>query len=229
MSIYRVPLLGHEAAGPRHRRELNMKSTWIAAAAAALAFTAPASAATTISGTSTLSFRTADPGLVISASPIPFNVVLNNVGDTLAVPVINIGTPEGTVNTNFLSLFGEDTVHYPITATFAFTSPLGATGPALTGSTFGFIRLFSSCGALAGGCGRVEWDAPQTFTFGNGGSFKLALNNVEFATPGSNTVNGTFTLLNSGVPEPSTWAMMIVGIGLLGGAMRRRKVTVAYA
>ncbi len=26
------------------------------------------------------------------------------------------------------------------------------------------------------------------------------------------------------VPEPSTWAMMLVGFGLLGGAMRRRKV-----
>jgi hypothetical protein len=30
-------------------------------------------------------------------------------------------------------------------------------------------------------------------------------------------VNGTF---NAAVPEPSTWAMMVVGFGLLGGAMR---------
>jgi hypothetical protein len=26
----------------------------------------------------------------------------------------------------------------------------------------------------------------------------------------------------SGVPEPTTWAMMIVGFGLAGGALRRR-------
>ena len=31
------------------------------------------------------------------------------------------------------------------------------------------------------------------------------------------------------VPEPSTWAMMVGGFGLLGGAMRRRKVSVRFA
>lgn len=35
---------------------------------------------------------------------------------------------------------------------------------------------------------------------------------------------------NGAVPEPATWAMMITGFGLVGGAMRRRnKVTVSYA
>ena len=31
------------------------------------------------------------------------------------------------------------------------------------------------------------------------------------------------------VPEPTTWAMMIGGFGLVGGALRRRRTTVAYA
>ncbi|MHA6723269.1 PEPxxWA-CTERM sorting domain-containing protein [Sphingomonas sp. RS2018] len=31
------------------------------------------------------------------------------------------------------------------------------------------------------------------------------------------------------VPEPTTWAMMIAGFGLIGGAMRRRKATLAFA
>ena len=34
---------------------------------------------------------------------------------------------------------------------------------------------------------------------------------------------------DAGVPEASTWAMMIAGFGFIGGAMRRRKTTVAYA
>lgn len=33
----------------------------------------------------------------------------------------------------------------------------------------------------------------------------------------------------SGVPEPSTWGMLIVGFGLVGGAMRRRRVPMAFA
>ena len=31
------------------------------------------------------------------------------------------------------------------------------------------------------------------------------------------------------VPEPATWAMMIGGMGLVGGTLRRRKTTVAFA
>jgi hypothetical protein len=32
-----------------------------------------------------------------------------------------------------------------------------------------------------------------------------------------------------GVPEPTTWAMMIAGLALVGASMRRRKVTVSFA
>jgi hypothetical protein len=30
------------------------------------------------------------------------------------------------------------------------------------------------------------------------------------------------TNLSSAVPEPATWAMMIIGFGVAGGALRRR-------
>ena len=33
----------------------------------------------------------------------------------------------------------------------------------------------------------------------------------------------------AGVPEPANWAMMIAGFGLVGGAIRRRRVTVKFA
>lgn len=39
-----------------------------------------------------------------------------------------------------------------------------------------------------------------------------------------NTVNYVAIINSSGVPEPSTWAMMILGIGLAGGALRRRQL-----
>ena len=42
---------------------------------------------------------------------------------------------------------------------------------------------------------------------------------------------GFTTTVVSGVPEPTTWACMLVGFGAVGYSMRnkRRKVTVSYA
>lgn len=40
----------------------------------------------------------------------------------------------------------------------------------------------------------------------------------------------TFSATGGGVPEPATWAMMIIGFGAIGASMRRRqKVAVTYA
>ena len=35
--------------------------------------------------------------------------------------------------------------------------------------------------------------------------------------------------VQSAIPEPATWAMLIMGFGLVGGALRRRSVRVAFA
>ena len=40
---------------------------------------------------------------------------------------------------------------------------------------------------------------------------------------------GFFYGSHYGVPEPATWAMMLGGFGIVGAAMRRRKVLVAFA
>ena len=37
----------------------------------------------------------------------------------------------------------------------------------------------------------------------------------------------SFTLADSAVPEPATWAMMIGGFGLAGATLRRRKALAA--
>jgi hypothetical protein len=41
----------------------------------------------------------------------------------------------------------------------------------------------------------------------------------------------TFTRVAADVPEPATWAMMLLGFGAIGGEMRyrRRKVRISYA
>jgi hypothetical protein len=64
----------------------------------------------------------------------------------------------------------------------------------------GFVRIFSTAGKITSA------------------TFKSTQNSFEFDN------------LAAGVPEPSTWAMMILGIGFAGAAMRRRQtVAVKYA
>lgn len=203
-----------------------MKTTITATAiAAALVFSAPASAATTISGiASSFSVNNGSGLLIFTQMPNPFSVTLDEGTSSGPIQLFTIGTGEGSVDL-------DDLFPRSIAANFTFDSPNGAMGSGVSGTTTGFytLSLGGACGVFAGGCGRVQWDGPQTFAFGNGGSFRLNLSNAQFTTPGSAAVFGTFDLISSGVPEASTWAMMIAGIGLMGGALRRRKVTVAYA
>lgn len=207
----------------------------VSAFALTVSLSTPASAAVNIAGSVTgISYRDTDPGLVITASPIVFpGFTLTNAGDYQDFDVLTIGTTEGTVNTNFPFPGGEDITPYPISVTFTFTDPAGASGLPVSGSTGGFYTLnpFSSCGIFAGGCGYVDWGAPSVFNFGNGGQFSVELFDTTFGTPGNSNVTARFTLLNnSAVPEPATWAMMLIGFGVVGTAMRRRqRSSVSYS
>jgi len=40
---------------------------------------------------------------------------------------------------------------------------------------------------------------------------------------------GTITITDHGVPEPATWAMMLVGFGAIGWQLRRRRSSLAFA
>lgn len=200
-----------------------MKRYLLAAAAAASALiSAPAAATVTIEGdpaNTTVTGYSGPNGLLISGSALPFGpFTLTNIGSSFTTSVLTIGTPETSVN-----LF-EDTTPRQVSVNFAFLNPLDATGALVTGSTTGFIIPFTSCGILAGGCGAVDWsNTPTIFSFGSGGSFSVLLQDATFATPGSARVSGTFTYLSASVPEPGTWAMMLLGFGAVGFALRRQR------
>ena len=189
---------------------------------------APAFAAVNIAGTlSVNAYNGTNNGLTI-------NIGNNNgvpsflLSNTSTVNLFTISTPESAVN-------NDDYTHQPITVTFNFTDPSDAAGNPIAGNTSGDTSLF---GFFQNG--QVVWDGPQTFTFGNGGAFSVALSDATFnegafwglGNHGAH-ITGTFTLLSDStpaVPEPATWAMMIGGFGLIGAAMRRRqKVSVTYA
>ncbi len=53
---------------------------------------------------------------------------------------------------------------------------------------------------------------------------------LDLATPAYNPISGLGTTFGPGrVPEPATWALMILGFGGVAGAMRRRRATPSVA
>lgn len=56
------------------------------------------------------------------------------------------------------------------------------------------------------------------------GTFAGAVDNVAVSFAGGPSIASNFEVAAAGtVPEPASWAMMILGVGAVGGAMRRRR------
>ena len=101
-------------------------------------------------------------------------------------------------------------------------------------------HIFSAdlLGLIVFGLGFVEIDfgGPRTFSY-DGGSLKLAVNDVYlFSLDAKDPIIGHISDVRSdpppiagAVPEPSTWAMMLLGFGGLGFMTYRRKRTTAIA
>jgi len=209
-----------------------MMFKYMAAAGAALALTISASAAnalTTIAGSVNNVSANTGNGLIINSGLFnSFNFDLNAGESSGPVGLFTIWTNESSVE------WFEDTSPKNISVSFNFLSPTGVSGDPVEGETYGFRFIVQN--------GEVTWDAPEIYTFGNGGQLKITLDPTSFnwGVGGLNSgkdygavVTGKFELLSesvtSAVPEPATWAMMITGFGLAGTAIRRRRSTFAVA
>jgi len=58
------------------------------------------------------------------------------------------------------------------------------------------------------------------------GNYTLWINGTNSST---GSLAGTITITDHGVPEPATWAMMIIGFGAVGFSLRRRRNSLALA
>lgn len=90
------------------------------------------------------------------------------------------------------------------------------------------VLSYSSFGDPIGRGGTSRPHLRQAFTASPGPSDDIEFDPFRFEIPTFKDGVLSFRLLpQSAVPEPSTWAMMIVGFGLVGWAARRRAIPVA--
>lgn len=133
--------------------------------------------------------------------------------------------PDGSTG-NYATVLGGGT------ATFILPNPASAFGFLL-----GSLDTYNSLTINFADGGSVTYSG-DAITEGQGSSGFLTL---DYSALGRQVTSATFSSTQNSfefdnlafagaVPEPSTWAMLILGFGVVGGAMRRRqKATIAFA
>ena len=133
----------------------------------------------------------------------------------------------GSGNTDTLGLVSQNGSLFNYTGTafsllVNFTAPAGVTG----GTTYQALLTGDVSGANNGGVHFSFTNPAQAFTF-PGGTFTLTVDNFTVSGTDVNTpITGFIQAAVTGVPEPATWAMMLLGFGGVGFAMRRRRSSV---
>jgi hypothetical protein len=213
----------------------SMKKTYILSTIASLALVSPALAATAITGFtggSTFTGFNSDETIGWTFS----------TGSALSVTSIGWFSTDGSIDANHQigiwdsmgSLLGSATVTpgAPDGTGFRYTSvtPFSLAsgqqyfigGRDLIGDGDNYISSVSSLTTNSA----ITFLGTARSSNGSGFAFPNIVNNV--------TLNGrfgpNFQFDVNAVPEPATWGMMILGFGMVGGAMRRRaKISVTYA
>jgi hypothetical protein len=194
-----------------------------AAAAVALFAASAANAATTLD----FQFDAAHSGISISNN---HTICLGScaLSGSLTTPFSNLSLSEGQSQTFDFALFnigrGIGGGSADVSATLAFLLP--DAGPATTGGH----GVYGTVGGLITAGGLTWSDPVQQFTTADGSKFTVTFNDLKGVTFGNNaidTVTITADSIAAAVPEPSVWAMLIIGMGMIGAALRRKPLKAA--
>lgn len=174
-------------------------------------------------------------------SPANAAVLTTDAGDQLALRIHQtfVAAPASSGNTYSFAL-GTTPLSFDWSIDNNSASNIGAlitltnvgTGQTFSYNPFGLGNDNANANGSAQNSFRFNW-VPGLFTPSVDSTYRVDLGVTGFA--GGNRQLSVFAVLGNGaqgaVPEPSTWAMLILGFGLVGGAMRRRRtaVSVSYA
>lgn len=188
-----------------------MKTSLLIATAVALV-AAPASAATVVT------FGPMNPGGVVTLAPAGAGAVASPISFDVS------GTGDFSVTFSFLNPFASARANASASFNFDPDVLLFTGGNFSNGGT-------SAVGGVAGVGSSIQVDrvgmvgGVQTLTLLG------RLNSVGTPTGGNDfaRVGGSLTLTNTApvVPEPATWALFILGFGVIGSALRRRSTAVS--
>jgi len=220
-------------------REVKMKSLYVAAAAVCLTIPTASASAAVIDGL----FNTgtdannvalaggngvADPHYVIVSSTSP--------GFNNATPVtfLHPAYAPDDANSRWISLSatgtpGSNTTTYRLTFDLTGYDPLTAIITGMWGADNAGAMFLNG---VATGNTVPGFNPLTSFTVNSG--FVAGVNYLDFAVTdfGQPTalrvddISGQASLLGTAVPEPSTWAMMLLGFGAVGYSVRRRRKTI---
>ena len=118
-----------------------------------------------------------------------------------------------------------------ITASVSDSAPdslrvAGGTLSLNTHTSTGIAPLFIPAGTLIESASFIDTLGGQEATVGphilTAGNYFVDVTGVSGTSPIKLAIDGTITGIGSAVPEPSTWAMLLVGFGLMGWTARRK-------
>ena len=147
-----------------------------------------------------------DPGLrvFVDDSVLDSNPFTLDDGESATIDLFIIGTNEFSVNFDDI---------FPKLIEFDLQLFMPSIQATVGGISRGTWRILDDIG-------KVRWDGPVIIDSGVS-IFELTLGDVDFGTPGSAVVSGTFRQLSS-VPEPATAVFVMLGLTGIAAKERRR-------
>jgi hypothetical protein len=176
----------------------------------------------TLGGCAALALAAAAPAQATIYAPVPVSsyITLGGLDWAWANPCAPYGSSCGVVDMSYQSTLGW---RFPTLAEFLARPKVSDFAGKCAAAYFGAVHSHCDFGDPEYSAGVNGAGQPMGYLFDYGYGITVY---------GSDSLAETWVVRGAmapGVPEPATWAMMMAGLGLAGGLMRRRATKVSFA